>query len=144
MNIENITNLTKDFESFIHHTEEGIEFWLARELQYLLNYSEWRNFTNVINKAKTACEVSGEIVSNHFVDVNKMVIIGSGAETNIKDIMLTRYACYIIAQNGDPRKEEIAFAQTYFALRTRQAEIIEQKLLEVEIMRNFEGLNYEE
>ena len=127
-----IVSLTNEFETFVHLTEEKIEFWLARELQYLLGYSEWRNFIKVILKAKTACEVSNEAVSNHFVDVNKTIEMPKGANKEIPDIMLTRYACYLIAQNGDPRKEPVAFAQTYFAVKTRQAELIEQNLLNTE------------
>jgi len=127
-----IKSLTDNFESNSHKTEEGVEFWLARDLQHLLEYSKWDNFQNVISKAKTACELSGEDISNHFADVGKMVSIGSGTEKEIPDIMLTRYACYLVAQNGDPRKEKIAFAQRYFAVQTRKAEIIEQKMLEYE------------
>ncbi|TXK72341.1 DNA damage-inducible protein D [Mesonia sp. K4-1] len=127
-----IKSLTDNFESNSHKTDEGVEFWLARDLQHLLEYSKWDNFQNVISKAKTACELSGEDISNHFADVGKMVSIGSGTEKEIPDIMLTRYACYLIAQNGDPRKEKIAFAQRYFAVQTRKAEIIEQKMLEYE------------
>lgn len=127
-----IKSLTDNFESNSHKTDEGVEFWLARDLQHLLEYSKWDNFQNVISKAKTACELSGEDISNHFADVGKMVSIGSGTEKEITDIMLTRYACYLIAQNGDPRKEKIAFAQRYFAVQTRKAEIIEQKMLEYE------------
>ena len=111
---------------------DGVECWSARELQKLLGYSKWENFTNVINKAKVACENVGHIVSDHFPDVRKMVALGSGSERDIDDVMLTRYACYLIAQNGDPRKEQVAFAQTYFAVQTRKAELIEQRLLEVE------------
>lgn len=132
MKKEIIQSLTHNFESHAHQTEEGIEFWLARDLQHLLDYTKWNNFIGVISKAKTACEISGESVENHFADVGKMVTIGSGAEKEIPDIMLTRYACYLIAQNGDPRKETIAFAQRYFAIQTRKAEIIEQKILEYE------------
>lgn len=127
-----IKSLTDNFESNSNKTDEGVEFWLARDLQHLLEYSKWDNFQNVISKAKTACELSGEDISNHFADVGKMVSIGSGTEKEITDIMLTRYACYLIAQNGDPRKEKIAFAQRYFAVQTRKAEIIEQKMLEYE------------
>ena len=98
----------------------------------MLGYGKWDNFQNVISKAKTACEISNQNISDHFADVGKMVDIGSGAQKEIDDIMLTRFACYLIAQNGDSRKEQIAFAQTYFAVQTRKAELIEQKILELE------------
>ena len=129
-----IHQLTETFEAHAQQTETGVEYWLARDLQPLLGYSKWENFQAVIAKAKTACEVSGHMVENHFPDVRKMVRIGSGTEREIDDIMLTRYACYLVAQNGDPRKQEIAFAQTYFAIQTRQAELIEQRLLEAELV----------
>ena len=132
MKTELIHTLTDTFEGHAQQTEGGVEFWLARDLQHLLGYTEWRNFTAVIDKARTACEVSGHAISDHFVDVNKMVDLGSGSQREVPDIMLTRYACYLIAQNGDPKKPEIAFAQTYFAIQTRRAELIEQRLLEAE------------
>ncbi len=133
MKTELIHTLTSTFEVHAQQTEGGVEYWLARDLQYLLGYIEWRNFSNtVISKAKTACEVSGQAVSDHFVDVNKMVDLGSGSQREVDDLMLTRYACYLMAQNGDSRKSEIAFAQTYFAVQTRRAELIEQRLLEAE------------
>jgi len=127
-----INSLTENFEAHAQQTDNGIEYWLARDLQHLLGYTEWRNFNAVITKAKTACEVSNHNIADHFVDVTKMVDLGSGSQREVDDIMLTRYACYLIAQNGDPRKQEIAFAQTYFAVQTRKAELIEQRLLEVE------------
>ncbi len=127
-----IRTLTSNFEGHAQQTEGGVEFWLARDLQHLLGYAEWRNFVAVLSKAKTACEVSGHAVTDHFVDVNKMVDLGSGSQRQIDDLMLTRYACYLVAQNGDPKKQEIAFAQTYFALQTRRAELIEQRVLEAE------------
>ena len=132
MKTELVHSLTQNFEAHAHRVESGVEFWLARDIQHLLGYAEWRNFTTVISRAKVACEVSGHQILDHFVDANKMVDLGSGSQREVHDLMLTRYACYLIAQNGDPRKPEIAFAQTYFAIQTRKAELIEQRILEAE------------
>src|SRR3989344_345284 len=131
MEKEVISRLKKTFEECAQENE-GVEFWFARDLQKVLDYGEWRNFLNAIEKAKTACEKSGHSVKDHFVDVNKKVQIGSETAREIEDFALTRYACYLIAQNGDPRKEQIAFAQSYFAVQTRKQELIEQRIALIE------------
>lgn len=113
------------FERIKHINEDGQEYWLARELQPVLEYAQWRRFADAIERAKIACKNSGNEVDDHFADVGKMVGIGSGAEREIDDVMLSRYACYLIVMNGDPRKEIIAVGQTYFAVKTRQQELIE-------------------
>jgi len=134
-----IIKLNKRFEEYAYE-QDGIEYWLARELQELLGYSDWRNFLNAINKAKDSCETTGETISDHFVDITKMVKIGSGAERKQEDIMLTRYACYLIAQNGDPKKEQIAFAQSYFAIQTRKQELLEERIQLMERLQAREKL----
>ena len=131
MQKELISQLFEKFEQASHEIEE-IECWSARELQEILGYTKWENFIKVIDKAKIACEAAGERVSDHFPDIRKMVSLGSNAQREVIDIALTRYACYLIAQNGDSSKPAIAFAQTYFAVQTRKQEIIEQRLLDVD------------
>ena len=128
MDEKNLINITEDnFESIKHIDENGIEYWYARELKNVLNYKEWRKFENVINKAKEACENSDISTFDHFVDVAKTIKMPKGAEKTIIDYRLTRYACYLIAQNGDSRKKAIALAQTYFAVQTRKQELTRQE-----------------
>ncbi len=139
MDRELIQSLAKDFESYAIEID-GVECWLARDLQTPLGYDRWENFYNVVQKAKVACENAGNVVDDHFRDVTKMVDIGSQTTREIEDVLLTRYACYLIAQNGDPRKDEIAFAQTYFALQTRKQELLEERLRLAERLRAREKL----
>lgn len=139
MKKEIITQLNKNFEDAAHQ-KNGLEYWMARDLQVLLDYTQWRNFLQVIDKAKTTCLKSGQNVSDHFADVSKTIAMPKGASKEVDDMMLTRYACYLIAQNGDSRKDPIAFAQTYFALQTRKQELIEERLALVERMNAREKL----
>ena len=144
MDSKQISTLKLTFDEIVHTTEDGVEYWYARELQSALGYSKWDKFQNVIEKAKVACESSGNKVSDHFLQAGKMVPIGSGAEREIEDIMLTRYACYLIAMNGDSSKSEIAFAQTYFALQTRRQELLEQRLADMNRLQLREQLKTSE
>lgn len=131
MKAEEIKNLFESFES-IAIEYGGVECWSARELYPLLGYAKWDRFKDVLVRAKESCENAGEKVSNHFADAGKLINLPKGAQREIDDMMLTRYACYLVAQNGDPRKPEIAFAQNYFAVQTRRAELVHQRLLDYE------------
>jgi len=143
MKSEEIKQLFAQFEAAAAELE-GVECWSARELQDLLGYSKWENFEKVIQKAKDACKNAGEEVMYHFPDVRKLITKGKGATEEIADVLLSRYACYLVAQNGDSRKEEIAFAQNYFAVQTRRAELVEQRLLEFERVKAREKLSQTE
>jgi DNA-damage-inducible protein D len=143
MDTELIIQLHKTFEDHVH-TEEGVEFWYARELQVLLGYNRWENFETAIAKARVACEGSQQKVPDHFRDVTKMIKLPKGADREINDIKLTRYACYLIAQNGDPRKHEIAFAMTYFAVQTRKQEVLEKRFAELDRIQAREKLSASE
>lgn len=143
MKSQEIKNLFSQFEAAAS-VLEGVECWSARELQELLGYSKWENFEKVVQKAKDSCSNAGEEIAYHFPDVRKTIPMPKGAEKEIVDILLTRYACYLIAQNGDSRKEEIAFAQNYFAVQTRRAELVEQRILEYERVKAREKLSQTE
>ncbi|WP_027001833.1 DNA damage-inducible protein D [Hugenholtzia roseola] len=132
MNKLTIEKLRKQFEESAHKDKEEVEFWYARELKALLNYSLWQNFQNVIEKAKVSCANSGQKVADNFKDVQRVQTMWNGGERKVADLQLTRYACYLIAQNADPAKKEVAFAQTYFSLQTRKQELLEQRLKEKE------------
>ena len=132
MDIQRINQYKSSFDSIAKEitddSGESVEVWYARELQTLLGYARWENFVVAINRAIDSCKTQGVSIDDHFREVTKMVSLGSGAQRPVQDFMLTRYACYLIAQNGDPKKEEIAFAESYFAVQTRRAEIIEERL----------------
>lgn len=143
MKKELIAELFEKFESACYNYE-NVECWSARELMEILGYLRWENFKNALEKAKTACEKAGEKTTSHFADVTKTVDMAKGAKRKVEDMALTRYACYLVAQNSDPSKPEVAFAQTYFAVQTRKQELIEKRLLDVERVSAREKLSQSE
>ena len=144
MKHEIVQKLHKNFNDYAQKTENGLEFWFARDLQALLGYEQWKNFQKVIERAKIAAQTASLSVADHCADAGKMVLTGSGAKREIDDIALTRHACYLIAQNGDPRKEEIAFAMAYFAIQTRKQELVEKRIPEMERLGFRENLTNSE
>lgn len=143
MKPEVINNYFNEFNRFVYEAD-GLEFWFARDLQNLLGYSKWDNFLNVIEKAKTACRNSGIKIDDHFADTARVTKMPNGGDKEVSDIFLTRYACYLIAQNGDSSKEQIAFAMSYFAIQTRKQELLEKRIIEIERLQIREKLSYSE
>jgi DNA-damage-inducible protein D len=143
MNKSQFNHLFEQLEN-LKDEVEGVEFWSARDLQVLFDYSQWRNFEKVIQKAAISIKNTSESIDEHFAEVSKLIKHGKGAEREVKDYALTRYACYLVAQNGDPNKEEIAFAQSYFALQTRKQELVEKRLEEIERLRERDKLTISE
>ena len=129
------------FDQYSNTDENGVEYWLARDIMKPLGYTQWRNFETTIKRAMVSCETAKTPVQNHFAEVSKMVSLGSGSTRKLKDYKLTRYACYLIAQNGDPRKDEIALAQAYFAIKTRTQELIEQRVAEIQRLQSRKALS---